>query len=142
MEGLRGMEGEGRLDAIKAKIRAEAERVAGAVELGDEVHWGQAGLDSLSLVEMRNALQRKLGEAVRLSNTVLFDDPCVEALAHHIEAALLSKPASQTALVAGLESSFHTLAPRSGLQSAELPTSFGPRRVLRGKRRVLFLHGQ
>eukprot|EP00961_Rhodomonas_salina_P025512 344158-Rhodomonas_salina.1 len=40
------------------------------------------------MVELRNALQRELGEALRLSSTVLFDYPCLEALALHLDACL------------------------------------------------------
>ena len=47
-----------------------------------------AGFDSLSMVELRNVLQKELGDVLRLSSTVLFDYPTPEQLAHHIERAL------------------------------------------------------
>eukprot|EP00961_Rhodomonas_salina_P123219 1659859-Rhodomonas_salina.1 len=37
------------------------------------------------MVELRNALQRELGDAMQLSNATLFDCTCVEDLARHID---------------------------------------------------------
>eukprot|EP00961_Rhodomonas_salina_P053701 720316-Rhodomonas_salina.2 len=88
-----------RYKVIKSKIRAHAERVAWMQDLGDDEQpaseWVHAGLDSpLSMVELRNALQRELGEAMRLSSPALFDYPCLEALAHHIDLNVFSESQS------------------------------------------------
>ena len=91
VEGLRGLEDEGRLEAIKTNVRAEVERFAGGVEVGDDQEWGQLELDSLSMMELRNVLQRELGEALQLSSTMLFDYPTLEALAQHIDAGVSPK---------------------------------------------------
>lgn len=55
----------------------------------------ELGVDSLSGVELRNALEAATG--LRLSNTVIFDHPSPRALARHLLAEIESKPAAPAA---------------------------------------------
>ena len=98
VQRLESLDTETGIKVIREQIRTEAAHVGASTDFADEEEWGRAGLDSLSMVEMRMALQRELGEALRLSSTMLFDYPTPEALAQHIEAELFPKVP-----VAGLE---------------------------------------
>jgi SAM-dependent methyltransferase/NADP-dependent 3-hydroxy acid dehydrogenase YdfG len=74
---------------IRTKIMA-AVVAAGVEEMEGTTSWGDAGLDSLAMVEVRNALNRKLGDAVQLKASVWFEYPTLDTLVDHIDATLLS----------------------------------------------------
>ena len=67
----------------------------GIPDISGTIPWGEAGLDSLSMVELRNMLSTVLGEAMSLSSTLLFDYPNLDALVHHIDATLFPQVSSQ-----------------------------------------------
>ena len=77
---------------------------------------GQAGLDSLGAVELRNAVSAKFG--AELSATAIFDYPTIAALADHLIA--ISKPPPGT-IVASADSSFGAAA--SGGHISSNPSS-------------------
>ena len=54
----------------------------------------EAGVDSLGAVELRNQLQRALGEHVALSSTLMFDHPTARQVARHVQG--ICQPASVT----------------------------------------------
>eukprot|EP00961_Rhodomonas_salina_P166396 2242280-Rhodomonas_salina.1 len=81
-------EPEDRCRIIRRLVEVEGARVAGVVELDENVPWGMAGFDSLSLTELQDSLRRKLGNSVPLSSTALFDYPCPNDLANYIETSL------------------------------------------------------
>ena len=45
----------------------------------------EAGVDSLGAVELRNQLQRAMGESVALSSTLMFDFPTARGVAAHLQ---------------------------------------------------------
>ena len=45
----------------------------------------EAGVDSLGAVELRNQLQRAVGEGLALSSTLMFDHPTARQVALHLE---------------------------------------------------------
>ena len=68
--------------------------------------WSEAGLDSLSMVELRNLLSKALGDSVPLSRTVLYDFPNLDALVHHIDAALFQRVGGEV-VVDGMRETMH-----------------------------------
>eukprot|EP00961_Rhodomonas_salina_P203011 2739084-Rhodomonas_salina.1 len=60
VESIRGLDGEARREAIKQKIREEVKVLTGEDDFSDDEPWGEMGLDSLSLVQLRSTLQREL----------------------------------------------------------------------------------
>ena len=91
VQRLESLDTETRIKVIREQIRTEAAHVGASTDFADKEEWGRAGLDSLSMVEMRNALQRELGEALQLSSTMLFDYPTLEGLVQYIDAGLFPK---------------------------------------------------
>ena len=86
----------------------------------------EAGFDSLASVEFRNQLQNKLGDAVVLPDTLVFDFPTIRALEKHIAAAAEAAPppASQPApAAAGGASSPGMLAALQMLQAGPAPVA-------------------
>jgi acyl transferase domain-containing protein/NADPH:quinone reductase-like Zn-dependent oxidoreductase/acyl carrier protein len=77
-------------DAIAAVMGSEAAAIDGDRPLGE------AGLDSLLAVELRNRLAAASG--LRLPSTLLFDHPTPHALCRYLESLLLEQPASPRAL--------------------------------------------
>ena len=67
------------LEELTAEIAAAAQYIVGSSISASEPLMA-AGLDSLSSVELTNALQRKLG--VQLPSTLVFDYPTIDAIAH------------------------------------------------------------
>ena len=81
-----------RRSAICAKIHSLLS-LLGVQCTSGTMPWGQVGLDSLSMVELRNMLSKALGEAIPLSRTVLFDYPNLDALVYHIDTMLFPQVA-------------------------------------------------
>ena len=79
------------LDELRAEISAAVQDIVGNSVSASEPLMA-AGLDSLSSVELTNALQRKLG--VQLPSTLVFDYPSVNAIAEFASSGL--QPAATT----------------------------------------------
>eukprot|EP00961_Rhodomonas_salina_P061913 831156-Rhodomonas_salina.1 len=60
VESMRGLDGEARREAIKQKIREGVKVLTRDNAIDEQEPWGDMGLDSLSMVELRNTLQREL----------------------------------------------------------------------------------
>lgn len=69
------------VDSVQAAVADAACTILGA-EVGPLQPLMEAGLDSLSAIELRNALAIKFG--VELPSTVVFDYPTIAALAQHL----------------------------------------------------------
>jgi len=95
---LRELEHLARREEIRSKVAAVVAGV-GVVGLDGSTVWGEAGLDSLGMVEVRNGVVRAFENAVPLGATALFDYPTLNALVQHIEATLC--PPSEVGGVAG-----------------------------------------
>jgi len=95
---LRGMGPLPRKEAIFSKVLGVLAGV-GVEGLEGTTVWGEAGLDSLGMVEVRNGVVRAFENAVPLGATALFDYPTLNALVQHIEATLC--PPSEVGGVAG-----------------------------------------
>ncbi|GAA2585653.1 type I polyketide synthase [Actinomadura fulvescens] len=79
---------------------AEVLGLASAAAVPDDRGLFDAGLDSLTAIELRNRLSSDLGE--RLPATVLFDHPTVRALTEHLlDRCELGGPGFDTAVLAG-----------------------------------------
>jgi acyl transferase domain-containing protein len=59
----------------------------------------EAGVDSLGAVELRNQLQKAVGEDVRLSSTLMFDHPTAREVAMHLKGS--ARPAMDAHAVRG-----------------------------------------
>ena len=68
------------LDAVLDMVR----RTAGS-SVDADAPLMQAGIDSLGAVELRNQLQRAVGERVALSSTLMFDHPTARQVALHLD---------------------------------------------------------
>jgi len=90
---LREMEPLKRRESIRCEVALVVAGV-GVEGLEGTTVWGEAGLDSLGMVEVRNGVVRAFENAVPLGATALFDYPTLNALVEHIEATLC--PPSQT----------------------------------------------
>ncbi|WP_088644884.1 type I polyketide synthase [Micromonospora wenchangensis] len=74
---------------VRELVRAQVADVLGHADPGAvraDVAFTALGFDSLTAVELRNRLAERTG--LRLSNTVVFDHPSVDALAAHLSASL------------------------------------------------------
>ena len=80
IHGLQSLDEEGRRRSVRLTVRGVLDAV-GVGEVEDNMQWGEAGL---GMVEVRNGLNRALGDEVRLSTTVLLDYPTSSALVDHI----------------------------------------------------------
>ena len=85
---LRQLPSSKRVARLQALVLEHVASVGGQLEVGLDEPLMEAGLDSLSAVELVNQLSRSLGDGVRLSATALFDYPTVSRLATHIETLL------------------------------------------------------
>jgi len=84
---LRGMDLSMRREGIRHKVE-EVVAGLGLENVARTTVWGEAGLDSLGMVEVRNGVVRAFEGAVPLGATALFDYPTLNALVQHIEATL------------------------------------------------------
>ncbi|MEU8108246.1 type I polyketide synthase [Nonomuraea muscovyensis] len=87
--GLAALPEEERLAALRDLIRTHVARVlghAGPDAVAADQNFLEAGFDSLTSVELRNALTKALG--LRLPTAVIFDHPSPTALAAHLSAKL------------------------------------------------------
>ncbi|HLU73638.1 MAG TPA: SDR family NAD(P)-dependent oxidoreductase, partial [Nonomuraea sp.] len=83
--GLAALPEEERLPALRELIRTHAAKVLGhasADTFDADQNFLEAGFDSLTSVELRNALSKAIG--VRLPTAVVFDHPSPSALAAHL----------------------------------------------------------
>lgn len=84
---LAGLEPSDRLAVLTELVRGEAGAVLGGDAVGANRAFRDAGIDSLTAVELRNRLSATTG--VGLPATVVFDHPNPGALARHLSARLL-----------------------------------------------------
>ena len=90
------------IDELRAEIIAAAQDIVGNTVSASQPLM-TAGLDSLSSVELTNALQRKLG--VQLPSTLVFDYPTVDAIVEFVSTQLQPSAAADSAtLHSGLSS--------------------------------------
>ena len=54
----------------------------------------EAGVDSLGAVELRNQLQRAVGDSITLSSTLMFDHPTARQLAQHLQGRAPAAPSA------------------------------------------------
>ncbi|MDT3440002.1 SDR family NAD(P)-dependent oxidoreductase [Pseudofrankia sp. BMG5.37] len=90
---LAGLDGDGRGRAVLDAVREQVAAVLGypdPAEVGADRQFTDLGIDSLSAVELRNALAAVSG--LRLPATVVFDHPTPAALAEHVRAGLGPEP--------------------------------------------------
>ena len=84
-------------DELRAEITAVVQEIVGSVVSPSQPLMA-AGLDSLSSVELTNALQRKLG--MQLPSTLVFDYPTVDAIADFVSTLLQSTSTVEAASIA------------------------------------------
>ncbi|WP_407674906.1 type I polyketide synthase [Nonomuraea fuscirosea] len=87
--GLAALPEEERLPKLRDLVRTHAARILGHADpeaLGAGQNFLEAGFDSLTSVELRNALSKAIG--LRLPTAVVFDHPSPSALAAHLSGRL------------------------------------------------------
>lgn len=84
---LREMKPLERREAIRSRVALVVTGV-GIEGLEGTTVWGEVGLDSLGMVEVRNGVVRAFENVVPLGATALFDYPTLNALVEHLEATL------------------------------------------------------
>ena len=84
LRSLQDLSSEERKSVIQKKVLSYAAEL-GADELNGSTPWVDGGLDSLSIVELRNMLAKLFDKAISLSTTVLYDYPTADALVAFIE---------------------------------------------------------
>ncbi|MEU6392296.1 type I polyketide synthase [Streptomyces sp. NPDC046939] len=109
VEQFAGLSPQGRADAVLAHVRRVAAQALGHTDIsvvGAERSFRDMGFDSLTAVELRNALIKDTGLA--LPTTLVFDHPSPAALARHLDAELDGDGGSGTmaAMLADLEAGF------------------------------------
>eukprot|EP00961_Rhodomonas_salina_P251166 3395894-Rhodomonas_salina.1 len=87
LEKLHGQTPEERRLILGEMVRGQVSKsvTVRSADWDNQTPWGVAGLDSLSMVELRNSISRQLGGKVVLSSTALFDYPCLDDLVRHID---------------------------------------------------------
>eukprot|EP00775_Hariotina_reticulata_P014515 gene14515-14642_t len=90
------------VEAVKSLVQVAVQEVLGSA-VGDDQPLMAAGLDSLGTVELRNALESRLG--LRLPPTLIFDFPTVVALTEFVGSRIAAAaPRAQQAISGGDES--------------------------------------
>ncbi len=93
LDHLRTLPNNEQREALRQRVREEVARVIGgsAATLDEQTGFFDLGIDSLTAVELRNALQNTL--PVNLPTTLLFKYPNITALANFLAAELLQEAA-------------------------------------------------
>ena len=87
------------LESARAMVASAAEEILGSSVDAKKTFMAQ-GMDSLTLIELANALQEQL--PVPLGSTATIDHPTPDALAAHIAASLMPATAARTPLSVGV----------------------------------------
>ena len=94
--GLHGSEHERLVHMIESMVLSSVQEVALTADIAVDDPLMESGVDSLASTEVVNSVQRELGQAVKLSSTLLFDYPTAKEIAQHIAGALESHLATGT----------------------------------------------
>ena len=93
---LQSLSDDERISNINEKIRTFLDTL-GVEAIDSTARWFEAGLDSLSMVELQSMLSKALGETIQLRSSVLFDHPTLGALVNHINSLVVEEAeATQT----------------------------------------------
>ena len=112
IDQLRDVPASSRPALLVAHVRDQAIRVLGldpAFKLDTRVGLRDLGLDSLMALELRNRLQRSVGQT--LPSTLAFDCPTVDALAAYLESKLAPAPEAKPAAAAAPDPSPRATGP-------------------------------
>ncbi|WP_394427916.1 type I polyketide synthase [Streptomyces sp. SGAir0957] len=104
VEQVAALSPQGRADALLAHVRRVAAQALGHTDItvvGAERAFRDMGFDSLTAVELRNALIKDTGLA--LPATLIFDHPSPAALAQHLDAELSGGGGTMATMLADLE---------------------------------------
>ncbi|MFI0240556.1 type I polyketide synthase [Streptomyces sp. NPDC016845] len=107
VEQVAALSPQGRADALLAHVRRVAAQALGHADItvvGAERAFRDMGFDSLTAVELRNALIKDTGLA--LPTTLVFDHPSPAALALHLDAELSGGSGTMATMLADLEAGF------------------------------------
>ena len=106
------------LDAVLEMVRRTAGNAIDA-----DAPLMEAGVDSLGAVELRNSLQRAVGDGMVLSSTLMFDHPTARRVAAYLQGGALAG-ASPASAVTERNRAVDALVEVTGL-SASLPSKVG-----------------
>ncbi len=87
---LRSLSDDERLLTINQKIVTFLETL-GVEAIHGTIRWFEAGLDSLSMVELHSMLSKVLGESIQVSSSALFDHPTLGALVSHVNRLVMDE---------------------------------------------------
>jgi 3-oxoacyl-(acyl-carrier-protein) synthase len=113
------------LEAVLQMVR----RTAGSA-IDADAPLMEAGVDSLGAVELRNQLQRAVGDDVLLSSTLMFDHPTARQVAVHLQGSNQAVPYASAVAGAPVEGSSAADVEVTGL-SVTLPAGVGSFDALR-----------
>ena len=80
---------ENREAVLKTELSRLIKETLGLIEVKEELGFFDMGMDSLMAVELRNRIQAAIGSEYSLSNTLLFEQGNLDALAHHLKQEIL-----------------------------------------------------